>query len=75
MTTALENTLQKLSSKPLTEGELSLGAFRLSGAVNCLLKMKREVERESGYFDKSINEGAGRRTFSFRPKYTPVRIF
>jgi hypothetical protein len=74
MTTALEMTLQKLSSRPLSEGELALGAFRLTGAVNCLLKMKRDLEREGGHINKGINEGTGRRALTSCPKYTPVRI-
>lgn len=70
MTTALEKTLQSLSKQPLTEGELAMGVKYFAGAVKCLLKMRMEVLREGG----NINQGAGRKTPSFRPKYTPVRI-
>lgn len=69
MTTALEKTLQSLSKQPLTEGELAMGVQYLTGAVKCLLEMRMEVLSKGG----NIN-GAGRKTPSFRPKYTPVRI-
>lgn len=70
MTTALEKTLQSLSKQPLTEGELAMGVQYLTGAVKCLLEMRMEILREGG----NINQGAGRKTPSSRPKYTPVRI-
>ena len=54
----------------MTEGELAMGVQYLTGAVKCLLEMRMEILREGG----NINQGAGRKTPSFRPKYTPVRI-
>ena len=70
MTTALEKTLQSLSKQPLTEGELAMGVQYLTGAVKCLLEMRMEVLSKG----ETINQGAGRKTSSSRPKYTPVRI-
>lgn len=74
MTTALEKTLQSLSKKTLTEGELAMGVQYLTGAVKCLLEMRMEILREGGNINESINQGAGGGTQSPRPKYTPVRI-
>lgn len=74
MTTALEKTLQSLSKKTLTKGELAMGVQYLTGAVKCLLEMRMEVLREGGNINESINQGAGGWTQSPHPKYTPVRI-
>ena len=74
MKTALEITLQNLSTSPLFKEELEKGVRYLSGAVTCLLNMRMEILRESGHINKSIDQGAGGGTQSARPKYTPVRI-
>ena len=59
MKTALEITLQNLSTSPLSKEELEKGVRYLSGAVTCLLNMRMEILRESGHINKSIDQGAG----------------
>ena len=74
MTTALEQKLQKLADRPLSEGEMALAVRDLTGAVDCLIKMYIKVISEGGNINTSIDKGTGRRTQFARPKYTPIRL-
>ena len=74
MTTALEQKLQNLADRPLTEGEMALAVRDLTGAVDCLIKMYIKVISEGGNINTSFDERAGRRTQFARPKYTPIRL-
>ena len=74
MTTALEQKLQKLADRPLSEGEMALAVRDLTGAVDCLIKMYIKVISEGGNINTSIDKRTGRRTQFARPKYTPIRL-
>ena len=72
MTTALEITLQNLSTSPLSKEELEKGMRYFSGAVTCLLNMRMEILRESGHINKSIDQGAG--TVSYTHLTLPTKL-
>lgn len=50
--TALEQTLQKYAKEPMTQGELEIAAYRLSGAVMCLLKMRTKIIDIQAYINQ-----------------------
>ena len=74
MTTALEQKLQNLTSRPLSDGEMALAVRDLTGAVDCLIKMYIKVVSEGGNINTSFDKGTGRRTQFARPKFTPIRL-
>ena len=71
---ALEEDIQNLIGKPVALDELAEMSRMFTGAMKCLMVCLAEARNEGGNINKSINEGAGRRTQLARSKYTPFRL-
>ncbi len=63
-----------VSPSPLSPGENEIAAQLFCGAMDCLIKMWRELKDEGCYFDKGVIKGAGGRAQLGRSKYKAYRI-
>lgn len=70
---ALEQDIQNLIGKPVALDELAEMSRMFTGAMKCLGLFGRS-KNEGGNINKSIDEGAGRRTQLACSKYTPFRL-
>ena len=71
---ALEEDIQNLIGKPVALDELAEMSRMFTSAMKCLMVCITEAKNEGGNINKSIDEGAGRRTQPSRSKYTPFRL-